>query len=185
MRIGHILLRYVPQQSLLHLPRTVCRSRYQPEPVADAIHVGVHSECRFTEPHRLHHVRRLAPHTGQTLQFLTLRWHHAAILTHYHASHIHQMPSLRVGIRHALHQLQHVVHLRCRHRPSIGKATEQFGGDHVYTFVRALRTQHRGHKQLESTAKLKFRSHIRPVLPEKAQHTVKTLSAIHSYFLNK
>ena len=183
--VGKAICRNVLHQNALHLERRVSRFGHESEPVAHSVDMRVYRHCRLTKRHRLHHVGRLAPHSGQLQQVVESPWHLAAKVLHYHSGEFHQVPCLGIGIRHAFHVFIHLSLIGRSHCLCVGIMPKQFGSDLIYTLVGALGAQHNSHKQLEHRPEFQFGGNLRTVFAEIVYNIIEALFSFHKAFAVK
>ena len=153
---GNIFLGYVFCQRAFHLVGRVVLLCDQSQTVTHAEHMGVYRHCRLAEGHALDDVSRLAPYARQVQQLVHVRRHFTVVPFRQHPRHLHQMVGLRVRVRHALDEFQHVVHLCRRHRPCVGIMAKQLGCHLVDALVGTLGAEDNSYQQLEHAAELQL-----------------------------
>ncbi len=110
----------------------------EPDAVCDAEDVGVHRHGGLVERHGHHHVRRLAPHAGESLQQVHVLGDDAAELFGELDRHGMEVARLVVGVGYGFNQFVNLLHRACRHGGGGGETVEDGGGGHVHALVGAL-----------------------------------------------
>ena len=164
--VGNIVGRDVFHQFLFDLQRCVGRRRNESKPMAHAENVRIDRHRSASEPHGLHHIRRLATHARQFYQIVHIARHFTAEVAHHHPRHFHEVLRLRVRIAHAANILENLLRLSLGHRFRIGKSGEKRRRHLIDALVGALCAEQSCTKELESTAKLQLRCHHGHLLAE-------------------
>ena len=89
------------------------------------------------------------------------------------------MVGLGVGVGHAADVVEHLVGLYLGHRPGVGEAAEEVGGDLVDALVGTLGTEDDGHQELECVGELQFGGHFGHLLAEVGQYSFVSLFSFH------
>lgn len=147
--------------------------------MTDAINVCINSHGRLLKCHRKYYISRLTPHPAERCQLFDVIRHHAVKVIDQLFSHRYQVFRLGIRIRHTFDVGEYVRFSGRGHCCGIWISLEERRGNHVYSFVGALGTEHGSHEQLERTFIKQFGSHIGLSLAEIIDNKSVAVFSVH------